>query len=561
MVAALAFWMWLGRGLWFFQDEWDFLVRRGLGFAPASHRSIWFPHNEHWSTLPILLWRAIYGLFHLGSYWPYLVPLLLVQMVVMHLVWRWCLRAGVDPWVATAASALAGFLGAGASDFLSAFQVTFVASVMFGLIAIDLVERPDQRADAPASVALLASLMCSTVGDAMVVASAVVLFARRPPRRALGVLALPVASYAIWFAALGRPSISAPQDHFSLTTLTTLPGYIWFSLSTGLGVTFNYTDAGAALVIGLAAWVIWHMRALWQDNPSALGLCAAAVAFWALAGLGRDTTAGASTAIVSRYVYVGVVVLIPVMAKLLSSVSGYPAARLAVVVLLVATAVGDAGQAQSAAASTVAQESGLKVALAGAARLLAAGVPDVSGPGAPPVGLYPYLSAATAVQLYRSGALSHVLVTPQDLVNSRALLAVGTWNGRRTALLARPLFPGRFQLVAAVDGLASRQGDGCVDVAPETLSPAMQVWLRAAPGASGASVQVSAAPASPGLTNYLGALLVPYSGPAATTPVQLVMPDDGTGYLSDDDDTAEVVLIWDIGTPLQLCGLAGAARA
>ena len=31
LVGAFAFWAWLDRGLWFFGDEWDFLVSRGLG--------------------------------------------------------------------------------------------------------------------------------------------------------------------------------------------------------------------------------------------------------------------------------------------------------------------------------------------------------------------------------------------------------------------------------------------------------------------------------------------------------------------------------------------------
>ena len=141
LVAAVAFWAWLDRDLWFFGDEWDFLVRRGLAYPPASDRSIWYPHNEHWSTLPILLWRGLYSVFHLGSYWPYLVPLFLAQAGVMHLAWRMCRRNGVDPWIATAAVALLGFLGAGAEDLASAFQFTFVASVLFGYAAFDLLDR------------------------------------------------------------------------------------------------------------------------------------------------------------------------------------------------------------------------------------------------------------------------------------------------------------------------------------------------------------------------------------------------------------------------------------
>ena len=579
-MAAFAFWTWLGQGLWFFGDEWDFLVRRGLSFGPSSHRSIWFPHNEHWSTLPILLWRGIYSVFHLSSYRPYLVPVLLAQLGVMHLAWRLCRRAGVDPWVSTAAIALLGFFGAGVADILSGFQIGFVGAVLFGLIAMDLVDRPARmamgepvedgrrelarapvRRDILASLATLAALMCSTVGDAMVVGVAVVLFARRPPKRALAVLALPVTSYVIWFAALGRPSISAPRDSISLTGLTALPGYVWYGLSSGLGLTFNVEDAGAALLVGLAAWVVWHMGSIWRESPSLLGLCAASLTFYTLAGLGRDLTAGASTTAVSRYVYVGIALLIPVIAKLLSSASAWPAARAAVVAFLAVTVLGNIGQARTWAGTAAAEESSQKVILVATARLLASGVRDVSGLTASPVGLFPSLSAASIDRLDRSGLVPHLPVSPVDLANARALLAVGTWNGIRTELLPKPLSVGRFQLVAAVHGATSWRPNGCLDVAPETISPAMQVWFRIDRGDSSASVWVSAPPASPGLTNYLAALLVPRTGPPSTSAVQVEIPNGGAGYLSDNDNQADVVLLWDVGAPLEFCGLSGAPRA
>ena len=218
LAAAFAFWAWLDRGLWFFGDEWNFLVGRGLSYAPTNPQSIWYPHNEHWSTLPVLLWRGLYSVFHLGTYWPYIIPVLLAQVLVMHLAWRVSLRAGADIWVATAAVAVLGFLGAGAEDLAWGFQIGFVGSVLFGLLAFDLLDRrprPGWRQLVLASVSLVASLMCSTIGDAMVVGAAVLAFARLPWRRALAVLALPIFSYALWFSGVGRLGLSAHSDRFT----------------------------------------------------------------------------------------------------------------------------------------------------------------------------------------------------------------------------------------------------------------------------------------------------------------------------------------------------------
>ena len=451
LAAAFAFWAWVDRKLWFFGDEWDFLVRRGLSYPPTSSRSIWFPHNEHWSTLPILLWRSLYSVFHLSSYWPYLLPLLLAQVAVMHLAWRMCRRNGVDPWVATAAVGLLGFLGAGAEDLASAFQVSFVASVLFGFLALDAVDRPDREArltrrrDSLASVALLAGLMCSTIGDAMVVGAAVLLFARRPPKRALAVLALPVGSYLVWFVFVGRLGLTARADHLSVAKVTALPQYVWFGLSSALGQAFNLETAGTALLVGLAAWVGWHFSSLWRDNPALLALFAAAVAFYFVAGLGRDTTAGA-TAVVSRYVYVGFAILLPVIAKVLSSLSTWPAGRWAVVALLGVTALGNVGQAQTWVANQVALESTLKTELVATARLLASGVRDVSGPDASPIALFPDLSAASINHLQRSGQLRAPPLTASQLLDARGLLAVGTWVGSKTQLSGRGALPRPFRL-------------------------------------------------------------------------------------------------------------------
>jgi hypothetical protein len=560
LVAAVAFWAWLDRNLWFFGDEWDFLVRRGLAYPPASDRSIWYPHNEHWSTLPILLWRALYSVFHLGSYWPYLVPLFLAQAGVMHLAWRMCRRNGVDPWIATAAVALLGFLGAGAEDLASAFQFTFVASVLFGYVAFDLLDRAAKdgrvrsRRDILGSLALLASLMCSTIGDAMVIGAAVLLLARRPRQQAVAVLALPVASYLIWFAFIGRLGLSAPADHLSLAKVTSLPQYVWFGLSSALGQTFNLEAAGAALLVGLTAWVIWNFQPLWRENPALLGLFTGSVAFYFVVGLGRDTTAGATT-VVSRYVYVAVAVLLPVMAKALSSVSAWPAARGAVVALLGITALGNVGQAQTWVTNQVALESSLKTELVATARLLTAGVPDVSGPGASPLGLFPDLPAVSIYHLAASGQLPKAVLTSAELVNARGLLAVGTWAHSKTELTAGPIFRSRFALIGTAHATTSRQANGCVDFAPQTISPPMEVRLRLGPGEKGASLRVVSAPAAPGVTNHLAALLVPASGPVATSAVQLMVPPGGTGYLSDDDQGTELLLLWDVGTPLELCGL------
>ena len=331
--------------MWFFGDEWNFLVGRGLSYAPTNPQSIWFPHNEHWSTLPVLLWRALYSGFHLSTYWPYILPVLFAQVAVMHLAWRISLRAGAAPWVATAAVAVLGFLGAGSEDLAWGFQIGFVGSVLFGLLAFDLMDQPGAAKRAGyltlASLCLLASLMCSTIGDAMVVGAAVLALARLPWKRALAVLALPVVAYGAWFAGVGRLGLAAHSDRFTLGTLTSLPRFVWDGLSWALGRAFNLEAAGVVILIGIIAWVAWHAAKILREQPVLLALSAATVSFYLLAGLGRDISTG--TPDVSRYVYVAIALLTPVIATLLSPQRAPAVVRLAAVALLVVTLIGNVG--------------------------------------------------------------------------------------------------------------------------------------------------------------------------------------------------------------------------
>ena len=592
LAGALAFWALRDRGLWFFGDEWDFLVDRGLGYPPGSTHSIWFPHNEHWSTLPVLAWRAIYSIWHLSSYWPYLALLFVVQAIALHLAWRACRRAGADPWVATAATALLALLGAGAEDFGWAFQVGFVGSVTFGLLALDLLDRlapPPIGAPAPApdggevpaghqpspsvisilptgrdlaaSAALLASLMCSTIGDAMLVGAAVLAFARLPRARALRLLWPPLACYAVWFAGVGRLGIVDHSDHFDLTTFTSLPAYVWHGLSSALGQSFNYGAAGPALLAGLAIWVAWHGPRLWSTRPLLLALCASAVSFYALAALGRDTSGSAGA---SRYVYVAMAMLLPTIAVVLSGWRNRPSlvARVAAVGLLAFTALGNVGQAETFTTSQVLLTSRLKTQLEAVGELVAAGVPDVSGPRAAPIPGDPNLQVADITRLEKQHLLPRPRLGAPDIADARAVLALGVWNGVDMVLSRTPLSGARFQLVRASFGAESSRSASCVTFTPETVSPAMQIWLRVPAGERSASVLVEASPASGAASRHAGASLAQEpprlsSGGAllVSAPVALAVPAKGTGYLDDDDPSGLVVLTWAEGTPLSLCGL------
>src|SRR5919201_1013643 len=112
--AALPLILVLGHYRWFFWDEWDFLAGRTGGDLGDLFR----PHNEHWSTLPILAYRALWWLFGLRTYLPYQALVVVLHLTVAALLRAVMRRAGVGPWIATAVASLYALLGAGNEDIV-----------------------------------------------------------------------------------------------------------------------------------------------------------------------------------------------------------------------------------------------------------------------------------------------------------------------------------------------------------------------------------------------------------------------------------------------------------
>jgi hypothetical protein len=550
LIAALAYWSTLDRHLWFFGDEWDFIVRRGLHHPPVS---IWVPHNEHWSTLPILLWRGLYSAVHLDSYWPYLVPLLAAHLLLVHLIWRRCLRAGVDPWMATAVAAMLALYGPGWEDLAWAFQIGFVGSLMLGVLALDLVDAgvPSKKSDVGASLLAVAALMCSAVGDALLVALAISVFRRRRWTRALAILAVPVVAETWWWLAVGHRSVVSMHDSLAPRVLAGLPGYVWKQLVNMFGS--GLVPVGVAVTVLLGAWFLLHLKALVLHQPEVAGLAVAALVFYLLAGVGRDRL-GVVTP--SRYTYVGAVCVAPLVALALSRAMarGHRARRprrpLAAVAfsLVAAFTVGDVvigAVFVGYRAEYVVRE---KRQIVTSAALLAAGQPWLNRYPFPSSGAYAgFLTPSDAVRLRRDGLLPAVPTpTGSQLLYDLSWLDVGAvastaGAGRFTSAGAnpgwRPAGPG----CAAVTGHTGRYG--VMRLAPATSSSAA-FEIRGRPGKEivlslvpkGAPVPAKL-PASRGQFFKLG--------PAGRVAIRDIHPG------------SDLLVSLPAGGPSRLCGLAG----
>jgi len=93
---ALALWLAAGRYLWFYLDDWDFLAARRTGDVGDLFR----PHNEHWTTVPVLIYRILFRIYGLNSYFPYRLVGVVIYLALAAALFVLMRRVGVNPWIA-----------------------------------------------------------------------------------------------------------------------------------------------------------------------------------------------------------------------------------------------------------------------------------------------------------------------------------------------------------------------------------------------------------------------------------------------------------------------------
>ncbi len=250
LLASTAVLVWHARTLWFFGDEWDFLYHRALSGGDGP--GLLAPHNEHWSTIPLVLYRVMWHVVGLQHYqlWV-LMPILtlMVGSVAMYVLLR---RAEVPAWTAVICGLVLAWNGAG-EDTLWAFQVGFLGSLTAGIIACLVVqESRSLRGLVLANVMALVALMCSGLGVPMVAWMTLFAVLLRGWRVGLAVGVVPTLTYAAWYAAYGVSATEA-TDQLPDASASAFLAYVWAGISQVWDVTTGMPQVGVVVFLGLAA--------------------------------------------------------------------------------------------------------------------------------------------------------------------------------------------------------------------------------------------------------------------------------------------------------------------
>ncbi|MDX6581443.1 MAG: hypothetical protein QOI10_627 [Solirubrobacterales bacterium] len=319
ILASAAVLLYLTRNITFLLDDWEFLVyRRGF-----TEHALLDPHNEHLILGPILVYKALLGLFGMDSARPFQVVSTIAFLTSAALLFAW-LRGRVDQWLALGAVILVLFLGAAWEDLLWAFQIGYFVSMAAGLAMLLALKRETAVADRVACAALVVSLVFSSVGIPFMIGAAVAIGTAPGWRNRLYVVVIPALLYGLWWIGWGHTA----ESHLSAHNLANAPVYVFDAIGSAfsslLGLQTPRDEAGvgaydwgrplAVLFVALAGWRLYRIgsvpRWLWVVGAIALS-------FWLLSAVNQFPGRAPSS---SRYQYVGAILVLLLAAELLRGI-------------------------------------------------------------------------------------------------------------------------------------------------------------------------------------------------------------------------------------------------
>jgi stage V sporulation protein SpoVS len=313
----------------------------------------------------------------------------------------------VDPWVATALAALFLVLGGGYECLVYPFTMSYTGALVLGLAALLLVDHDGGfgARDLAAWAVAVGALMCSGIGITMVVVMGAAALLRRGLRAAVVTVSVPALAFLVWFLAVGRGS-TIPA---SKAQLLMIPAFVWTGLSHAAESAAGFPGAGPVLVLALLAMLLRQRVAVRHRAAGAAAAVLGAVAFLAVAGVGRIAL-GVDLATIPRYTYVTCALLLVAAGVVLTELGrASRAAALVVLVAVGAATLQGAGQLLDGARSRVAFLHPFQDTILASAWMVESREPLVAAPDALPEPKWsPDLTLAGLRQLVDEGAFGAV---------------------------------------------------------------------------------------------------------------------------------------------------------
>jgi hypothetical protein len=446
--------LYMGRGLTFFYDDWNYVTEDYGGGLHSLLRA----HNGHMSLFPVAIYKVLFHLVGLHHYEVFRLVLILLHLTCAGLVFVLASRR-VARVPALLATALIVFLGVAWEDLLWAFQVSFVLSIAGGLAAWVLLERRDRLGDIGAMLAVAVALGSSGLGIPVVIGVAAELGWRREWRRGF-VVAVPVLLYLVWYLHYG-------EDELTKNGLINAPGFAEDIAAAAFGgLLGRNVDWGRPLALAGALLLLRRLAAPRPVSARLVGLLVTGISLWCLTAAARSTISAPET---SRYVYLGAVIVVLVAVELLQGVPISPrVAGLATLVVALGVITGLTGLDNGALglranSTTVAAD-------LGALELAATHAPAGFQPApqlAPQILAGPYLHTVRAIGSSPADTFAELAAAAPGARAAADSVLVTLEDPTLTPLVgARPSPLAAGAAVAAINSGNQAKRGGCIDLNP-----------------------------------------------------------------------------------------------
>lgn len=293
-----------GTGRTFIADEWMFVAAR-REIAPST---LFADHNGHLVALPAFLYMVVFGLVGLDGYRLLAVLAVLAHLVTALFIVRY-LHRRCGAAVAIGAGLVVALSGAGAQNYVWGFQITFIGSVVFFLLAVVAYDRRDVsgRWRVATCVLVIGSLCFSGVGVSALATMAVVIVALGRLRRDWWVFVIPAVFYGSWYLRFAEqtPNARASIGQIARFILDGSAG----SISATFGVDVGWGRLGLGLLL---AWMVVDARRR-GFVPRRYVWFVFSLFFWTITAFSR---AGFGDPFSSRYLWVGQICLVLTIGEL-----------------------------------------------------------------------------------------------------------------------------------------------------------------------------------------------------------------------------------------------------
>ncbi len=536
LAASGALLMYMGRGLTFYYDEWEWILN---DYGGGIHWML-VAHVGNISFWPAALYKVWFHLVGLNHYAVFRLEVVALHLICGTLVYVMAARR-IPRLPALLAATLILFLGATWEDLLWGFQVGYMLSVAGGLGALVLLEgwsRPGR--DLAAMSCLVVSAGSSSLGIPIMIGVAVELVRTQSGRRRLWVVLVPAALYALWYLTHGVSQVTEES-------LIKAPGFAE-DLAAGAfgGLIGRGLDWGQPLAVAGIAILVYCLARRPVLTPRLGGLLAAAIALWVVIAAARSTI---SIPEESRYIYLGAVLIVLVGVELLRGVT-IPARASAVATVLVAGCALTGLTLLHIGAARLRPVSKAVAAELGALEIAATYAPPEYRPDpvhAPPVYAGLYLHTVRSIGSTPADTPAQILASeaPARSAAETVVLALET---PRLRPLAQTLVLGAAPALASVEHAIRAPHAGCVRLAPQPGAPMNATLVLPASGL--AIRDEGSAPASFALKRFGEAFV--------SLPIHI--DPRSAGVLSMPADPADARVPWQLqlvsSSPLTLCGVA-----